>query len=155
MDPLLIREVTELASTKEDAWDRVDKMEAAMLAMGGFGKEGFPTKEIQTPGLYSRMIFIPAGTWGTSEIHATRHQYELMQGTVSVWTYETGWTTIEALHVGITEPGTRRVLFAHDDCIWITHHPGVNYGEMPLEDIYKEIWLPKFNPYIEQMLEQK
>lgn len=75
-----------------------------------------------TPGMYVRQIFIPARTVLTSRIHLTEHPYVISKGDISVWTKETGCVRLKAPHSGITKPGTRRLLFAHDDTIWTTFH---------------------------------
>ena len=77
---------------------------------------------IFTPGLYTRQLFIPARTLLTSRIHLTEHPYVISKGDISVWTKETGTVRLKAPHTGITFPGTRRLLFAHDDTIWTTYH---------------------------------
>lgn len=74
-----------------------------------------------TPGLYSRSCLIPAGALVTSKIHLTRHQFVVLTGDISVFTSE-GVQRITAPYHGITEPGTRRVLFAHADTVWTTFH---------------------------------
>ena len=75
-----------------------------------------------TPGMYIRQIFIPARTILTSRIHLTEHPYVISKGDISVWTKETGTVRLKAPHSGVTKPGTRRLLFAHDDTIWTTYH---------------------------------
>ena len=35
---------------------------------------------------------------------------------------ENGVETIEAPHHGITKPGTKRAIFTHEDCVFITVH---------------------------------
>lgn len=75
-----------------------------------------------TPGLYIRQIFIPARTILTSRIHLTEHPFVISKGDISVWTKDTGTQRLRAPYSGITKPGTRRLLFAHDDTIWTTFH---------------------------------
>jgi hypothetical protein len=100
---------------------KIDELEAAMLASS-------PTvncelKHVFTPGLYSRTIFMPAGSLITSLIHRTEHQFFVLKGKVSVLNTIDGEQLLEAGFRGITKPGTRRVLFIHEDCIWTTVHP--------------------------------
>ena len=75
-----------------------------------------------TPGMYIRQIFIPARTILTSRIHLTEHPFVISKGDISVWTKETGTMRFKAPYSGLTKPGTRRLLFAHDDTIWTTFH---------------------------------
>lgn len=92
-----------------------------------------------TPGLYSREILMPKGTLLTSKIHRTEHQYVVLQGVAHVWTDDEGVVTIKAPFVGITKPGTRRILFIEEDCRWITFHPT---KETNIEQIEAELIYP-------------
>ncbi len=83
----------------------------------------FPLVHRFTPGLYAREIFMPAGSVLTSKIHKTEHPYVVTKGCVSVWSEGKGWERIEGPFVGITKPGTRRLLYIHKDTTWITFHP--------------------------------
>lgn len=83
----------------------------------------FPLKHTFTNGLYSRQIFMPAGALLTSKIHMTQHQFAVLTGVATVWDSHNGTQLIKAPYTGITEPATRRILFIHEDMIWITYHP--------------------------------
>lgn len=82
-----------------------------------------------TPGLYIRQIFMPAGTLLTSKIHKTEHPYVVTKGRVSVYIPGVGVQELAAGHFGITKPGTRRVLYIHEDTTWITFHPNADDEE--------------------------
>ena len=79
-----------------------------------------------TDGIYVREIFMPKGTLLTSKIHKTRHQFMVLKGEVSVLDEQGNEVRITAPHIGITEIGTRRVLFIHEDCVWATVHANPN-----------------------------
>lgn len=82
-----------------------------------------PVKNLFTPGMYVRSLFVPKGTILTTEIHKTEHPFVLMAGTITVYNLETDeTTTLTGPHLGVTLPGTRRVASAHTDCIWVTFH---------------------------------
>lgn len=76
-----------------------------------------------TPGLYVREIFMPKGSLVISKVHKTEHPYVISKGHAAVWTAGEGVAQLKAPHCGITKPGTCRVLFIHEDCIWTTFHP--------------------------------
>ena len=77
-----------------------------------------------TEGLYTRQIFMPAGQLIVSKIHNTQHPFVVSKGAATVWTVgREDYQLIEAPYMGITEPGTRRILFIHQDMIWTTFHP--------------------------------
>lgn len=76
-----------------------------------------------TPGMYIREIFMPKGTFIISQIHKTEHPFVVTVGRVKVWIEDKGVEEIAAPYVGITKPGTRRILEIIEDCRWITFHP--------------------------------
>ncbi len=99
------------------------------------------------PGLYYREIFIPKGTFIITHTHKTEHPFVIAAGKISVWTYEQGVTHITAPHSAVTKPGTRRLIFAHEDCSFFTFHPTTETDVDKLEDYLFEK-LPK-EPQIE------
>lgn len=102
-------------------WNSVDKIEEYMAVQPRLYGE---LTERGTPGLYSRELFMPKGMLCTSRVHKTCHQFVVSEGAVTV--YNTVGDTQDlflAGHHGITYPGTRRVLFIHEDCRWVTFHP--------------------------------
>jgi hypothetical protein len=74
-----------------------------------------------TEGMYIREIFMPAGTLVTTLVHKTNHPFVITKGKVSVWN-DGAVEHLEAPHVGITKPGTRRLIVIHEDTTWITFH---------------------------------
>ena len=119
----------------ENINNRIDELEVVMLE--NFEPIDCPLKHIFTPGLYTRQILMKAGSFITSKIHKTEHPYEVSFGKVSVWNNDGEEVIIEAPHLGITKPGTRRVLFCHTDVVWTTFHP--NPDNENLEQIEERI----------------
>ncbi len=77
-----------------------------------------------TPGLYGREVKLPKGTLNISKIHKRKHQFIISQGHVEVFNRATGETVhYVAPYHGITEPGTQRAVYAHEDSTWTTFHP--------------------------------
>ena len=81
-----------------------------------------PVKNVFTDGQLVREIFNPAGELLVTAIHKISHPYFLLKGEMSIMTEE-GEERIVAPHYGITKAGTKRIIFAHTDCIFITVHP--------------------------------
>lgn len=81
-----------------------------------------PLTHTFTPGLYSRTIFMPKGTLVTSLIHRTEHQFAVLAGCAMVKVKEDQWERICAPYIGVTKPGTRRILYIEEDCVWTTFH---------------------------------
>jgi hypothetical protein len=104
---------------KSEAWERIDRIDEAIQS---YPQLDLPLTHTFTKGLYTRTIYMPAGAGITTRIHLTEHPFLLSKGVVSVWSGEGGWVKISAPHLGITTPGTRRVLFIHEDAVWSTFH---------------------------------
>ncbi len=100
-----------------------------------------PLKHTFVDGAYVREIFMAKGTLIVSKIHKKKHPYFIMKGKYIVCT-ENGIETIEAPYQGITEAGTKRLLYIQEDCVWITVHVT---NETDLEKIEKEIIAETFD----------
>lgn len=112
--------------TPEAAMAAVDQAEAAMvngLASGVFVPIECAWEHRFTPGLYTRTITMPAGALITSKIHRTEHPFVIRRGRVRVWDRVHGVQELTDGHLGITQPGTRRVLFCLEETVWTTFHP--------------------------------
>lgn len=77
---------------------------------------------------------MPAGTLVVSRQHKTEHPYVVLTGRVMVSVPGEGVKVLEAGHVGITKPGTRRALYILEDCRWITFHPTKETDLAKLQD---------------------
>lgn len=100
-----------------------------------------PLQHKFTEGMYIREIFMPAGSLWTSKIHKTEHPYVVSYGKVAVSIDNNEWYEITAPYTGITQPGTRRVLYILEDCIWTTFHriDGMKseYNDLPIDEVEK------------------
>lgn len=145
-------------------WAAIDKMDEYISSLpnriyGDLYEEG-------TPGLYTRQITLPAKTLLTSKIHKTCHPFIVTKGAITV--YNAVGDTQEMFttgYRGITLPGTRRVLYTHDETIWITFHPTNKIGydflnlqkaeqqsifdNIMAEDILQEYYNPLLNDFEE------
>jgi len=74
-----------------------------------------------TPGMYIRDLFMPAGTIATTKIHRTEHPFEVVSGTIHIM-LNGEVQKIEGPYLGITMPGTRRILYCITDVVWRTFH---------------------------------
>lgn len=99
---------------------QIDELEALLLKEGNL--VDCPLKHVFTPGLYTRTILMQEGALVTSMVHRERHQYVVSKGSALVKIGNGEWIRIDAPYVGITEAGTRRVLFILEECVWTTAH---------------------------------
>ncbi len=81
-----------------------------------------PLKHHFTDGIYTREIFMPAGTVCVGKIHRHEHPNFLMKGKVTVVTEEGGIEELQAPRFMISPAGTQRALYIHEDCVWVTVH---------------------------------
>jgi hypothetical protein len=100
-----------------------------------------------TPGLYIREIFMPKDTILTSLLHLTTHPFFVLQGDVSVYYHGVPAQRYKAPYTGITEAGTRRMLYTHEDTIWTTCH--VTDLTDP-DEIIESITSRDFNPLVDE-----
>jgi len=138
---------------REATDDFVDKLEERIAENGGvLNCEQFPVVHRFTEGMYIREIHMPAGAVLTSKIHKTEHPFVLLKGSVSVWSANEGSVLYQAPYLGITKPGTRRVLFVHEDTIWATFHVA---EEKTVEEIEERIIEKHHNPRLQTSLERR
>lgn len=100
--------------------ERIDEFEVEMSKRPPVN---CPVNHKFVPGMYIREIFMPKNTWVTSLVHKTNHPFFILKGKVSIYSDNNGEQKLEAPYSGITTPCTRRLIFNHEDTIWVTCHP--------------------------------
>ena len=95
--------------------------EQLKLVPGAMTGDCFPLKHTFVPGMYIREITMPAGALLTSKIHKIEHPYFILRGDVSVLT-EKGIVRLKTGFSGITPAGTKRLLYCHEETVWVTVH---------------------------------
>lgn len=118
-----------------------------------------PLKHRFFPGLYVREIFNPAGSLIVTKMHKTCHMHMVVKGRISVWIEGIGVKVYEAGHIGTTSPGTRRIIYAHEDTVFMTWHvtDKTNVDEIEKDCVYEETndTLPVEANVIEQLQNPK
>lgn len=148
-------ELARAAELVPDWSDKLDQIEAAMVAGGGEYRSLGGTVALATvthhftPGLYARRMERPAGSLVSTVIHATTHQWVLSHGTMTIWSAETGPVTHSAPAMGTTTPGTRRLSFAHTDIVFTTFHAT---DLTDIDEIERWITQPHVNKYLQPLL---
>ena len=124
---------------KRENDDRIDELEKAIV--DNLNLIDCPLVHRFSDGMYIREIFMLAGSLVTSKIHNTNHPYTISKGKAMVAIDGSDWVELSAPYTGITEAGTRRVLYILEDCIWTTYHPisrmKVEYNSLELEEKMK------------------
>jgi quercetin dioxygenase-like cupin family protein len=138
---------------KKETRHKILKLEAIMKKRGC--EEGdqhdCPLKHTYASGIYVREIFIPKGKLIVGKIHRYEHPNFLMSGKVVVVTEEGGTETIEAPKSMISPAGTKRVVMALEDTVWITVHLNPKDSTDPKE-IEEDVIVKSYEQY---ELEQK
>jgi len=100
-----------------------------------------PTKHSFADGQYIREIYNPAGLVLVTKIHNKTHPFFLMKGEMSIITEE-GAEKIKAPYQGITKAGTKRVIYTHSECVFITVH---RTDTLSVKEIEKEVIADSFD----------
>lgn len=99
----------------------IEQIQALEVTMREMPQEDIPVKHYFSEGVYAREIFIKKGTTLTGHIHKYSQLNILSKGEISVST-EDGIKRISAPFTIVSPPGTKRVAYAHEDCVWTTIH---------------------------------
>lgn len=97
--------------------------------------EANPVKHTFAGGCYIREIYNPANKLLITKIHKKEHPFFLMKGYMSILT-EDGIEHIRAPYQGVTKPGTKRAIYTHEECIFITVHSTDNTS---IKDVEEEV----------------
>lgn len=92
-----------------------------------------PLRHHFAPGAYAREILLPKGSLVIGKIHKHAHINVVSQGRVSVMT-EFGRMDIEAPCTFVSQVGTKRAVYAHEDTVWTTVHVTTETDLEKLED---------------------
>ena len=155
-------EVTEVLGLKhsfnfDEAWEigleirkrkefreKISDLEQALIDVGDTTGEVMhkanPVKHTFAGGCYVREIYNPANELIITKIHKKEHPFFLMKGEMSILTEE-GIQHIHAPYQGVTKPGTKRAIYTHEECIFITVHATDN---TTIEDVEDEVVCTKY-----------
>jgi hypothetical protein len=97
------------------------------------------------PGIYARELHIPAGMTLTGKIHKYPQLNILSKGKISVLT-EDGVMEVEAPFTVVSPAGTKRIAYAHTDCVWTTI---LNTSLKDVDAIEKEFTTDDENEWLE------
>lgn len=115
-----------------------------------FGDDATPLEHFFGDGLYIRKMTAPKGMLNVSKLHKTTHPFFLLKGDVSIQT-ENGVIRLKAPHFGITQAGTKRIVFFHEETVWITVHAT---KETDLKKIEEELIAKNYEELPEKVKEK-
>ena len=112
----------DLAAPDPELKQTFDALECAMIDLAAVFHVECPVHHDFADGMYIRTILIPAGTLLTSMTHLTKHPFVITKGVCDVIDAKGKVSRLIAPHLGMTLPGTRRVINTIPDVIWTTFH---------------------------------
>jgi len=132
---------------------QINQIDLIEKAVGESPQVECPLEHLFTPEIYTRKIFMPAGTLAVSLKHKTSHPFFILKGKVAVLRVnDLGAFEIEGMHeaghMGITKTGTKRFLYNLEDTIWVTCHSNPDNIEDPDEMVLR-LAEPNENPLID------
>lgn len=155
-------EITEMLGLKhsfnfDEAWEigleirkrkefreKITELEQAIINVegttGDVMHKANPVKHTFAGGCYIREIYNPANELIITKIHKKEHPFFLMKGEMSILTEE-GIQNIKAPYQGVTKPGTKRAIYTHEECVFITVHATNN---TTIEDVEEEVVCTKY-----------
>lgn len=95
--------------------------QSAALDNGQGPETCFPLVHHFADDVYGREILLPADSVVVGKIHRYGHLNVITKGHASVLT-EFGVEELRAPCIFVSKPGTKRVVYAHEDTVWITFH---------------------------------
>lgn len=81
-----------------------------------------PVDHYFAQGLYGRRIYVPGGTTVVTKVHMTQHITIALKGKCTMFDENGQRSIIEAPGMWVTEPGTYRAIYCHDNVEWVTVH---------------------------------
>lgn len=73
------------------------------------------------PGMYGRTLLVPAGMTIVGKTHRHAHLLMVLKGHATVAS-EFGVEELRAPYIGVSQPGVKRVVHAHEDTLFVTVH---------------------------------
>lgn len=99
------------------------KIYALQAVVGEMAPVDCPLQHTFAPDVYLRTIVIPKGSVIVGKIHKHAHGNILSKGSVAVLTEAGGIERLEGPLTMVSEPGTKRALYALTELVWTTIHP--------------------------------
>ena len=139
-------QTVQLGMSPEEVRSKMMEFEKALSehSTAEFGDDAAPLKHTFVDGAYVREITMPAGMILTSKIHKIEHPYFVMKGDCSVMT-DDKMVRIKAPYWGVTMPNTKRILYIHEETVWVTVHVT---DSKDLDEIEHQIISPSFENII-------
>ena len=150
METELVNEIIAVAQTgtleNKECRDEL-RAKIALLedAMKKYPEVDVPLTHTFSKGVYAREIAIKKGSLIVGKIHNFANMNIISKGKVSFFSID-GAVHAEAPYTFVASPGTKRVIYAHEDSVWTTIH---GTDETDLEKIEKIFIAKNYEQLIE------
>lgn len=138
-------------ASREDVLALEDAVRAQPEAFDDVEAEAALNTHFFAPGVYGRQIRIPKGMCVVGKIHRHAHLNIITTGTVRVVT-EFGEDTFTGPRTWVSEPGTKRAVYALEDTEWTTIHPNPS-DTQDVREIESQVIAPDFETFDRLQLE--
>jgi hypothetical protein len=143
----------EIVSFEQDGsnfMEQVENLERILINSGSpdifvGNSEELPLKHLFTDGIYTREIFLKKEMFAIGKIHKHEHTYFLLKGKLRIFT-ENGVKEIEAPYYGNSPSGTKRVVYALEDSIFVNVHPNPD-NISNIEELEEKFVVSSFEEY--------
>lgn len=112
-----------------------EKVMRLQVAGANLPQVSLPTLSYFANGMYARECHISKGTVFVGQMHTQEHFFFLLKGSASLTTAE-GIKLVAAPFFIVSEPGTKRAGYCHEDCIFLAIHRTDNTD---IAEIRKEV----------------
>ena len=138
-----MNDVIEAAHTP--TMESIRKLESVMKTMHGQLTEDELTSHHFCGGMYGREFFLPAGGVAVGKTHAKECFFLIVAGDASISTADGSIQRVHAPYMPTTKPGSKRVVAAHTDTIFLTFHPNPD-DERDLIQLEQRFIIPEALP---------
>ena len=111
-----------------------------------------PLKHTFADGLYIREIFMPKGSLVVSFIHKQNHPSFFLEGEMSILTDAGEVKRIKAPMKVMTEIGTQRVAYMHEDCKWVCVY---RTDKTEIKDAQKDVYTLNYKDLPQLVINKK
>jgi len=132
--------------------NQILEIEGSLLHHTEEMQENMPVTHNLDNGLYTREIFMPKGSLVVSFIHKQDHPSFFLSGEMSVLLDTGEVKRIKAPMKIMTEIGTQRVAYMHEDCTWVCV---LRTDAKTIEEAEKELFTLNFRELPEQVILKK
>jgi quercetin dioxygenase-like cupin family protein len=139
-------------TNKMSFFEQVEHLEKVLKESGSpdiyiGNSDAFPLTHTFSDGIYTREIFIKKGMIAIGKIHKHENTFFLLKGKLQVFT-EKGVIEMEAPIYGVSPSGTKRVVYALEDSVFLNVHPNPE-NIYDIEELEKIMIVSSFEEYNE------